>query len=76
MSANRSWPHPGASHDEGITFMFANTLYRLLGHRICCGCIPDWTARVGQKWDTYDQAPLNLYNVLWRIQQRIRRHVS
>jgi len=56
--------------------MFATTLYRLFGHRICCGRIPDWTAHVGQTWDTYDQAPLNLYNVLWRIQQIIRRNVA
>lgn len=31
--------------------------------------IPEWTAYVGQEWDTYDVAPWNLYNVLWRGQQ-------
>lgn len=56
--------------------MLANTLFRLFGHRICCGRIPDWAAHVGQTWATYDEAPFNLYNVLWRIQQRIRQQVA
>jgi hypothetical protein len=38
----------------------------LPGHRICCR-IPAWTAYVGQLWDTYDRAPWNVYNVIWRI---------
>jgi hypothetical protein len=35
-------------------------------HRLCCR-IPTWTARVGQRWDTYDVAPWNLYNAWWRL---------
>ncbi|AZC14027.1 hypothetical protein [Microbacterium sp. ABRD28] len=52
--------------------VLCNTLFRLFGHRLCCGRIPDWTARIGQRWDTYDVAPLNLYNVMWSIQHWIR----
>ncbi|MDI9951345.1 hypothetical protein [Rhodococcus sp. IEGM 1305] len=51
---------------------FCNALYSVLDHRICCGRIPEWTAHVGQPWDTYDVAPWNLYNVIWRIQHWIR----
>ena len=40
----------------------------VFGHRVCCGAIPGWTAHVGQKWDTFDVAPYNLYNVIWRAQ--------
>ena len=46
-------------------------LFRIFGHRICCGKIPGWTAHVGQKWDVYDVAPYNLYNVIWRVQSWI-----
>lgn len=35
--------------------------------------IPEWTAHVGQTWRVYDEAPLNLYNILWVAQQRICR---
>ncbi|MBF0661411.1 MULTISPECIES: hypothetical protein [unclassified Rhodococcus (in: high G+C Gram-positive bacteria)] len=49
-----------------------NTLFTVFGHRICCGRIPEWTAYVGQEWDTYHVAPWNLYNVIWRIQNWIR----
>jgi hypothetical protein len=49
-----------------------NTLFAVFGHRICCGRIPEWTAYVGQEWDTYHVAPWNLYNVIWRIQNWIR----
>lgn len=31
--------------------------------------IPSWTAYIGQRWDTFDVAPWNFYNVLWRTQQ-------
>jgi hypothetical protein len=41
-------------------------LFHLTGHRLCCGRTPGWTAHVGQRWDTYDVAPFNLYNVIWR----------
>jgi hypothetical protein len=41
-------------------------------HRICCR-IPRWTAYVGQRWDTVDVAPWNLYNVLWRLGQWVAR---
>lgn len=49
-----------------------NTVYRFTGHRICCGRIPAWTAHVGQRWDTYDVAPWNLYNAIWRAQEWLR----
>jgi hypothetical protein len=39
-------------------------------HRVCCR-IPSWTAHVGQQWKPFDKAPWNLYNVWWRIGQRI-----
>jgi hypothetical protein len=45
----------------------------MTSHRLCCGKIPGWTAHVGQPWDTYDVAPWNLYNVLWRAQQQLIR---
>lgn len=41
----------------------ADTLITLTRHRICCR-IPEWTAHVGQRWDTYDVAPWNLGTVL------------
>lgn len=47
---------------------FCRALLKIPGHRICCR-IPVWTAYVGQKWDTYDVAPWNLYNVWWRFGQ-------
>lgn len=37
------------------------------GHGLCCH--PRWTAYVGQRRDTFDVAPWNLYNVLWRFGQ-------
>ena len=52
--------------------MLCDALYRLFGHRICCGRIPAWAAHVGQPWDTYDNAPWNLYNALWRAQEWVR----
>ncbi|MHC3000349.1 hypothetical protein [Microbacterium sp. HJ5] len=52
--------------------MLCNLLFRLFGHRVCCGRIPAWTARVGQRWETYDLAPWNLYNAVWRVQHWIR----
>lgn len=45
-----------------------HVLFYVFGHRVCCGHIPDWTARVGQEWDSYDVAPYNLYNILWLAQ--------
>ncbi|WP_396935742.1 hypothetical protein [Mycolicibacterium sp.] len=56
--------------------MLSNTLFRLFGHRICCGQIPAWTARIGQTWDTYDVAPWNLYNVIWRTQTWVRSNLD
>lgn len=44
----------------------SHALITLTRHRVCCR-IPSWTAYVGQRWDTYDVAPWNLYNVWWRI---------
>ena len=48
--------------------LLPHALFFVFGHRVCCGEIPGWTARVGQEWDTYDVAPYNLYNILWRMQ--------
>ncbi|GAB3612594.1 hypothetical protein [Humibacter ginsengisoli] len=52
--------------------VLCNSLFRVFGHHICCGRIPEWTTRVGQEWKTYDEAPWNLYNVIWRVQNWIR----
>lgn len=52
------------------------TLFRMFGHRICCGRIPEWTAHVGQPWQPIDVAPWNLYNVVWRVQTWIRTRVD
>ena len=50
-----------------------NLLFRLFGHRICCGNIPGWTAGVGfGPWQSIDVKPWNLYNVIWRVQNMIR----
>jgi len=54
----------------------STVLSRLTGHRLCCGRIPGWTAHVGQAWDTYDVAPFNLYNVIWRCQHFYVRHLD
>jgi hypothetical protein len=32
---------------------------------------PNGPAHVGQPWDTYDAAPGNLYNIIWRLGQWI-----
>lgn len=52
--------------------LICNTLFCLFGHHICCGRVPEWTAHVGQKWDTFEAAPWNLYNVVWRAQDWVR----
>jgi hypothetical protein len=54
----------------------SNLLFHIFGHRVCCGCIPEWTTHVGQKWDTVDKAPLNLYNVIWRFQGSVRQRMN
>lgn len=51
-----------------LATIFARFLLVCAGDRLC-GRIPDWTAHVGQPWDTYDRAPWNLYNLLWRLGQ-------
>jgi uncharacterized membrane protein len=56
-----------------VRTLICSALFRVFGHRLCCGRIPDWTAHVGQRWDTFDVAPWNLYNALWRAQQWMRR---
>lgn len=56
--------------------LLCRSLFALLGHRICCGRIPEWTAHVGQRWDTYDVAPWNLYNIIWCCQNWIRGRVD
>ena len=56
--------------------MLCDTLFDVFGHRICCGRIPEWTARVGQPWRPVDEAPRNLYNVLWRAQEWVRSGMS
>lgn len=53
-----------------------NAVYCFTGHRICCGRIPSWTARIGQSWDTADVAPWNLYNAVWRAQAWVRDGMS
>jgi hypothetical protein len=54
-----------------------DALFRVFGHRVCCGRIPGWTARVGLgEWDSYDVKPWNLYNVIWRAQAWIRSGMS
>ena len=50
--------------------MTASLLITLTRHRICCR-IPEWTAYVGQRWDTHDVAPWNLYNLWWRFGQSV-----
>jgi hypothetical protein len=50
--------------------LICNALVTLTRHRICCR-IPGWTAYVGQRWDTYDVAPANLYNLWWRVGQAV-----
>ena len=57
-----------------FTTLFARAILALSGHRICCE-IPGWTAHVGQSWDTFDVAPWNLYNVIWRTVQWAERQV-
>jgi hypothetical protein len=39
-------------------------------------CPPAWTAHVGQRWDTFDVSPWNLYNVLWRGGQWVFKHTD
>jgi len=56
--------------------LICDALFRLFGHRICCGRIPAWTAHVGQRWDVYTAAPWNLYNALWRAQAWVRDGMS
>jgi hypothetical protein len=31
---------------------------------------------VGQRWDTFDVAPWNLYNIIWRMQEWVRSGIS
>ena len=56
--------------------LLSRLLFRLFGHHICCGRIPEWTASVGEPWDTYDVAPRNLYNMIWRIQAWVRNRID
>ena len=56
--------------------LLCRTLFRMFGHRICCGRIPEWTAHVGQTWQPIDIAPWNLYNMVWRVQTWIRSRVD
>jgi hypothetical protein len=51
-----------------FTTPIARAIAALIGRRLCCR-ISEWTARVGQPGDTFDVAPWNLYNVVWRIGQ-------
>jgi len=50
--------------------VFCRILFRIFGHRICCGTIPEWIG--GPKWEPIDVKPRNPWNVLWRIQTWIR----
>lgn len=47
--------------------MLARALVAAAGDRLLSP--PAWTAYVGQRWDTYDLAPWNLYNLLWGLGQ-------
>ncbi len=51
-----------------LTTLLCRAALAIAGHRLCCR-IPSWTAHVGQRWDTYDVAPWNLYNLIWRFRQ-------
>jgi len=51
--------------------LLCDTLFRVFGHRVCCH-VPQWTARGGQSWDTYDVAPWNLYNLVWAAEAWVR----
>jgi len=57
-----------------VTFA-CNLLITVTRHRVCCR-IPDWTAHVGQRWDTHDVSPCNLYNLWWRAGQWINKYES
>ncbi|GAA4155941.1 hypothetical protein [Leifsonia shinshuensis] len=54
---------------------FCDSLFRALGHRACCR-LPEWTAHIGQRWDSFDVAPWNLYNLLWAAQTWIRQGMT
>lgn len=54
-----------------LTALIARAVLALPGQRI-----PEWTAHVGQRWDTIDVAPWNLYNVIWRIGQWAHRKAN
>lgn len=51
-----------------LTNIICRAIAAIPGHRLCCR-IPAWSAYVGQRWDTFDVAPWNLYNVIWRFGQ-------
>lgn len=53
---------------ELVLDVVARLMVAVPGHRLCCRP-PAWTAYVGQRWDTFDVAPWNLYNLLWRAGQ-------
>jgi hypothetical protein len=56
-----------------VLSLLCEALITITRHRICCR-IPLWALRVGQRWDTYDVAPWNLYNVVWRLGQWVILH--
>lgn len=58
-----------------LTSLFCRAVHTLSGHFFCCN-IPEWTVRVGQHWDTFDEAPWNLYNVIWRFGQWVAKHAE
>lgn len=53
---------------ELVPNIIAQLMVAAPGHRLCCRP-PAWTAYVGQRWDTVDVAPWNLYNLMWRAGQ-------
>jgi hypothetical protein len=55
--------------------LFCRTVVAISGDRFCCR-VPGWTAYVGQRWDTFDVAPWNLYNIIWRFGQRMHSHTE
>lgn len=58
-----------------FSILIALAILALPGCPFCCR-IPEWTAHVGQRWDTFDVAPWNLYNVIWRIGQWAHRQAD
>jgi hypothetical protein len=57
-----------------MLMMFCRVLEHSIGDTLLSP--PQWTAHVGQRWDTYDVAPWNLYNLIWRFGQWVFKQVA